>query len=97
MDIQKDNPDINIKVLEQISKGKGPGVLEAFKETDNDLVAILDSDISVEPDLIDFFEIVENKNADFVNGTRFVYKMEEGAMRKLNNIGNIFFFNSSFL
>ena len=45
---KKNNPDINIKVLEQISKGKGPGVLEAFKETDNDLVAILDSDISVD-------------------------------------------------
>ena len=90
--IQKNNPDINIKVMEQVSKGKGPGVLEAFKETSNDLIAILDSDISVEPEtLIDFFEIVESRNADFVNGTRFVYKMEEGAMRKLNNLGNIFF------
>jgi len=92
LDIKKDNPSINIKVIEQVSKGKGPGVLEAFKETSNDLIAILDSDISVEPEtLIDFFEIVENRNADFVNGTRFVYKMEEGAMRKLNNVGNIFF------
>ena len=46
----------------------------------------------MEPEtLIDFFEIVESRNADFVNGTRFVYKMEEGAMRKLNNLGNIFF------
>jgi len=90
--IQKNNPDINIKVMEQVSKGKGPGVLEAFKETSNDLIAILDSDISVEPEtLVDFFEIVESRNADFVNGTRFVYKMEEGAMRKLNNLGNIFF------
>tara|TARA_B100000902_G_C27303465_1_gene914106 strand:+ start:231 stop:1550 length:1320 start_codon:yes stop_codon:yes gene_type:complete len=90
--IQKNNPDINIKVMKQVSKGKGPGVLEAFKETSNDLIAILDSDISVEPEtLIDFFEIVESRNADFVNGTRFVYKMEEGAMRKLNNLGNIFF------
>lgn len=92
LDIKKDNPSINIKVIEQVSKGKGPGVLEAFKETSNDLIAILDSDISVEPEtLIDFFEIIENRNADFVNGTRFVYKMEEGAMRKLNNVGNIFF------
>ena len=90
--IQKENNDINIKVIEQISKGKGPGVLEAFKQTDNELIAILDSDISVEPETLnDFFEIIENRNADFINGTRFVYKMEEGAMRKLNNLGNIFF------
>ena len=38
-----------------------------------------------------FFEIIEKGRADFVNGTRFVYKMEDGAMRKLNSIGNLFF------
>ena len=53
---------------------------------------MLDSDISVAPEtLIDFFNIVEEGKADFVNGTRFVYKMEKGAMRKLNNLGNLFF------
>ena len=52
----------------------------------------MDSDISVDPETLkDFFEIIEKGRADFVNGTRFVYKMEKGAMRKLNNIGNLFF------
>ena len=36
-------------------------------------------------------DLVENGYADFINGTRFIYKMEEGAMRKLNSLGNIFF------
>lgn len=90
--IMSDNKSINIEVIKQESKGKGPGVLEALKKSKNDLIAILDSDISVDPEtLLDFFEIIESGNADFVNGTRFVYKMQEGAMRKLNNLGNIFF------
>lgn len=56
------------------------------------MITILDSDISVEPETLkEFFEIIENGYADFINGTRFIYKMEEGAMRKLNSLGNIFF------
>ena len=56
------------------------------------MITILDLDISVEPETLnEFFEIIENGYTDFVNGTRFIYKMEEGAMRKLNSLGNIFF------
>ena len=58
----------------------------------NDLVAILDADISVEPETLDeFFEIIEQNHADFVNGTRLIYEMEKNAMRYLNKKGNIFF------
>ena len=90
--IQEENPNIDIQVIEQESKGKGPGVLEAISLCKYELITVLDSDISVAPEtLIDFFNIVEEGKADFVNGTRFVYKMEKGAMRKLNNLGNLFF------
>lgn len=81
-----------IKVIEQKSKGKGPGVLEAIKISNFEIISILDSDLSIDPEkLYEFFEIVEKGRADFINGTRFVYKMEEGAMRKLNSLGNLFF------
>ena len=43
----------------------------------------------------DFFEI-ENGHADFVNGTRLIYKMEKGAMQSLNKLG-IDFFNLLYL
>ena len=90
--IQEEFSNIDIQVIEQESKGKGPGVLEAINLCKYDLITVLDSDISVAPEtLIDFFNIVEEGKADFVNGTRFVYKMEKGAMRKLNNLGNLFF------
>ena len=90
--IKKKLSDIEIQVIEQKSKGKGPGVLEAIGLSKYDLITILDADISVAPEtLVHFFKIIEEGKADFVNGTRFVYKMEKGAMRKLNNLGNLFF------
>ena len=90
--IQKEYSDIDIQVIEQKSNGKGPGVLEAINLCKYDLITVLDSDISVAPEtLVNFFNIVEEGKADFVNGTRFIYKMEKGAMRKLNSLGNLFF------
>ena len=90
--IQQENKELDILVLEQKSKGKGPGVLEAINSSSYELITILDSDISVDPEtLSDFFKIVESGRADFVNGTRFVYDMEKNAMKKLNHFGNIFF------
>ena len=90
--MQQKYKNLPIKIIEQKSKGKGPGVLEAIKVSNFEIITILDSDLSVDPErLKEFFEIVEQGRADFVNGTRFVYKMEEGAMRKLNSLGNLFF------
>ncbi len=91
-EIKEEYPSLPIKVMIQKSTGKGPGVLEALEMAECELIAILDSDISVDPSTLnDFFEIIETGRADFVNGTRFVYKMEHGAMRKLNNVGNLVF------
>ena len=83
---------INFNLIEQTSNGKGPGVFESFNFVENDLVAILDSDLSVDPEeLINIFEIIEKGSADFVNCTRLIYKMEKGAMRTLNSFMNTFF------
>ena len=79
-------------VLEQQSNGKKNAINEALPYINNELVAILDSDISVDPEeLNNFFDIIEKNLADFVNGTRLVYSMEKGAMRLLNNFGNRIF------
>ena len=69
---------INFSLIEQASNGKGPGVFESFNFVENDLVAILDSDLSVDPEeLKNVFEIIEKGSADFVNCTRLIYKMEK--------------------
>ncbi len=85
-------PELNIRVLEQSGNGKGNAVFEAIKLTKNDLIAILDADISVDPEnLTDFYMLIESGKADFVNGTRFVYRKEKNAMRFFNVLGNKFF------
>ena len=91
-EISTKRSDLKVKVLEQKSNGKANAVFEAFELCDGDLIAILDSDLSVDPEtLSDFFRIIENGTADFVNGTRLIYGKEKGSMRFLNNIGNIIF------
>lgn len=88
-DIASRNNDFNFTVLEQQSTGKKNAINEALPYVENELVAILDSDISVDPEeLKNFFEIIEKDIADFVNGTRLVFSMEKGSMRILNNFGN---------
>ena len=66
-----------IKTFTQTGKGKANAVWEAMEKIDSEVVAILDADISVDPETIpDFFEIIDKNNADFVNGTRLIYEME---------------------
>jgi glycosyltransferase involved in cell wall biosynthesis len=85
----KQYPKMDIVYVEQKSNGKANGVFEGITFAKGDVLAILDSDISVDPEkLFDFFEIIENNSADFVNGTRMIYPMEKKAMRFLNKIGN---------
>ena len=85
-------PELNIKVLKQSSNGKANAVWEAVEVCDMELIAILDSDQSVDPETLKhFFEILENGNADFVNGTRLIYPMEDKAMRTINTLGNKIF------
>ena len=92
LEISKNNKEFNFLVLEQQSNGKKNAVNEALPHIQNELVAILDSDISVDPEeLNNFFEIIEKGLGDFVNGTRLIYSMEKGAMRLLNNFGNRIF------
>ena len=77
-EIIETNNDFVFKLIKQTNKGKANAVWEALEIVENKVIAILDADISVDPEtLTDFFNIIENNNADFVNGTRLVYEMEK--------------------
>ena len=90
--IMTSNKNFKFKLVEQTKTGKANAVWEALNFVENDLIAILDADISVEPEILaDFFEIIENNRSDFVNGTRLIYDMEKNSMRFLNKLGNRFF------
>ncbi len=82
-------PQRCIKTLKQQSKGKGGAVREAFAAATGDILFILDADLTMPPEeLPKFYEVARSGTAEFVNGVRLVYPMEEEAMQFLNMIAN---------
>jgi SAM-dependent methyltransferase len=82
-------PQRMIKVLKQQSRGKGGAVREAFAAATGDLLFILDADLTMPPEeLPKFYEAARSGTAEFVNGVRLVYPMEEQAMQFLNMVAN---------
>lgn len=69
--------------------GKANAVRAGFDAARNDVLMILDADMTVAPeDLPKFLAPLQAGTADFVNGTRLVYPMEEQAMPTVNFVGN---------
>jgi len=72
--------------------GKGYAVKQGFDSAQGDILMILDADMTVPPEELPlFFGAVAHGKADFANGTRMIYPMEQQAMRFLNLMGNHFF------
>ncbi len=85
-------PEKDIKFLIQDGKGKGDAVRKAFAYASNDILTILDADMTVAPeDLPKFYNALVEDKGEFINGCRLVYPMENEAMRFLNILGNKFF------
>lgn len=84
--------NLNIVLLQQSGKGKGDAVRTGFSRATGDILLILDADLTVAPeDLPRFVNALSSGKAEFVNGVRLVYPMEDKAMRPLNFLGNKFF------
>lgn len=79
----------DIKVLRQDGKGKGDAVRKGFSAATGDVLMILDADLTMPPEALPkYHDVIESGKAEFVNGTRLVYPMENEAMRPLNFIAN---------
>ena len=86
-EIYKDSWDI--RVLKQDGKGKGDAVRKGFAAAKNEVLMILDADLTMPPEALPkFHAVIETGKAEFVNGTRLVYPMEREAMRPLNFVAN---------
>jgi len=82
----------DIKVLKQEGKGKGDAVRRGFAAAKNDVLMILDADLTMPPEALPkYHTVIESGKADFVNGTRLIYPMEDEAMRPLNFMANRIF------
>jgi hypothetical protein len=86
---------LTLKLCRQPGKGKWDAVHHGFKQATGDILVIQDGDLTAPPeDLPKFFEVLCAGRAEFANGSRLVYPMENQAMRFLNMLGNHFFANA---
>jgi SAM-dependent methyltransferase len=85
-------PSKDIKVMRQPGKGKADAVFTAFDAARGEVLIILDADLTMPPEQIPkFAEALLSGKGEFVNGSRLVYPMDDGAMRFLNLIANKIF------
>jgi hypothetical protein len=83
---------INIQIAQQDGKGKGDAVRKGFSMARNEILMILDADMTVAPeDLPKFYRAITAGKGEFINGSRLVYPMEKRAMRFFNLLANKFF------
>jgi SAM-dependent methyltransferase len=83
------HPERELRLVPQTGRGKGDAVRAGFAAARNEVLMILDGDLSVRPeDLPKFYRACAEGRGDLVNGSRLVYDVEPGAMRFLNTIGN---------
>ncbi len=83
---------LEVRAFQQTGKGKADAVRLGFSHATGDLLAILDADLTMPPELLPrFVDAYLDGAADFINGSRILYPMEGEAMRFLNRLGNVFF------
>jgi SAM-dependent methyltransferase len=86
------HPEWDSRVFQQTGKGKGDAVRLGYAHAKGDILMILDADLTMPPeDLPRFYEALVSGKAEFANGVRLVYPLEQEAMRFFNLIGNKFF------
>ncbi|MBI5153357.1 MAG: glycosyltransferase [Parcubacteria group bacterium] len=83
---------INASLYKQKGIGKKDAIELGFRLAKNDLVMILDADLTVAPgELSKFYWALAKGQGELIIGTRLVYPIEKQAMRTLNYFGNKFF------
>lgn len=81
-----------ILAAQQTGKGKADAVRLGFAHAREELLVILDADLTMPPEMLARFAFAYDQgHGDFINGSRLVYPMEGSAMRFLNRMGNILF------
>ncbi|MEA2904148.1 MAG: hypothetical protein QOI12_1535 [Alphaproteobacteria bacterium] len=82
-------PQIEIKALRQPGNGKADAVFAGFDAARGDVLMILDADLTVPPEqLPKFWQAIQSRKCEFVNGSRLVYPRGDDAMRFLNLVAN---------
>jgi glycosyltransferase involved in cell wall biosynthesis len=102
-DGSRDNTSGIVKIIAQSDKrvrlvpypkrmGKGYAIKQGFAVAQGEVLIILDADMTVAPEeLPGFFNLLNEGEVDFVNGTRMIYDRENGAMDQVRFAANKIF------
>ncbi|MBI2497633.1 MAG: glycosyltransferase [Opitutae bacterium] len=83
------HPERNIRTMRQTGKGKGDAVRMGFAAATGDILMFLDADLTMPPEeLPKFYDVLARGRAEFANGVRLVYPMDDKAMQFLNLCAN---------
>jgi hypothetical protein len=78
-----------LKALQQKGIGKADAVRCGFEVATGEMLFIYDADRTVPAEELErFYEVLATGEAEFANGTRLVYPMEDRSMRFFNKLGN---------
>jgi SAM-dependent methyltransferase len=88
LSVMEQDPRVRLIAYDR-NHGKANAVRAGFDAARNEVLMILDADMTVAPeDLPKFLAPLEKGTAEFVNGTRLVYPREGRAMPTVNFLGN---------
>jgi len=76
------------RVIQQLGKGKGRGVRSALDVAKGEYVVMLDADSTYPAKAIPAFVAMLEEGYDVVMGSRFTGRIEPGAMKRVNRVGN---------
>jgi len=90
--MMREYPGKNIRMV------KGPGICKSrnvwvgFDAAKNDILMILDADLTVMPEeLPRFLDAIASNRGEFINGSRLIYPIPREAMKATNRAGNVAF------
>jgi len=93
-EMQNKYPDKDIKLLKQKGIGQRDAFAMGFDHAKGDLLCWLEADLTIPPQEIElFWKAYITGKGEYINGSRFIYKMQKDSMPLLNILGNRFFGN----
>ena len=86
------NKDKDIKLIKQKTIGQKEAIKTGFDNASHDVITLFEADGTCDPNDLKYFynSIAENK-ADYIQGTRLAYPLDNNQMPLLNKVGNIFY------
>lgn len=90
--MMREYPEKNIRMVEGPGICKSKNVWAGFDAAKNDILMILDADLTVMPEEFPrFLDAIASNRGEFINGSRLVYPIPREAMKVTNRAGNVVF------